>query len=416
MIGDTVEEVQEKIGSGKARVFTASDFKKRLRDDPGFDGREADVITCGTFGIMSGTMAVLTIPVAGVGDFKRADTITLNGVPGFVGPCPNESLGLVDCVVYGTSKRDRNYGGGHLFRDMVAGEGIEIVVTSEEKVFKVTRTLSEIPFARMILTRGAFKNYTCFANGSDVDWETIFSGPRPLGACMSEASVSGCGEINPLQNDPEQRYLRPGATAILNGAPAMILGNGTRSSPQKPNLSIEADMHRMRPELMGGFRTSEGPECLVSVATAIPVTSDEGLKNLSIRDEDVPLPLADVRDRIPIHRGAYASVWKGTDLRISSDRGKCVHCDVCTADSMCPVEAHPSSGTDAERCMSCGLCTSTCPGGVFTAELGSVMFGGRRVPISIRQSSRDKAEGICSELKEAIERGDWNLRDVNGKI
>ena len=414
MIGESVGDVQNKIDSRTARVFTASEFKAAVRGNRA--QRDVDVITCGTFGVMSGTMAVFTVPVADPGTFKRADSITFNGVPGNVGPCPNESLGLVDCIVYGTSRRDKSFGGGHLFRDMVAGEPIAVEVVSDGKTYSRSVTLSEIPFARMILTRGAFKNYTCFANGSDSGYETIFSGPEPLRPGYSEASVSGCGEINPLQNDPEMLYLRPGATALLNGAPAMILGCGTRSTPGKPNLSIEADMHMMDPEMMGGFRTSEGPECLTSVATAIPIVSEKAFGYASVLDEDVPLPLADVRDRRPVYQGKYASVWKDGDIRIVADADKCIHCDDCWADRLCPVDAKPSLFVRNNQCMSCGICVNTCAGGAFSARLGAVSFGDREVPIGVRQSSRDKAEILCNRLKETVKKGEWDLRDIHGKI
>lgn len=415
MIGDSVESVQEKIRSRRAVVYTASEFKEMVRrKDTGL--RYADVITCGTFGVMSGTMAILSIPVAEAGSFKRAESITLNGVPASVGPCPNESLGIVDCVVYGTSHRDMSYGGGHLFRDMVSGRTIDVEVVSEGRTYRVGRKLSEIPFARMVLTRGCFKNYTCFVNASSESRRTIFSGPPGMGGSLGEASVSGCGEINPVQNDPELTYLRPGSSAVLNGAPAMVLGCGTRSSEEKPNLSIEADMHQMKPEFMGGFRTSEGPECLTSVASAIPVTSERGLREVSVLDEDVRLPLADVRDRRPLFFDTYASVWRDTDRRMSIDPGKCLKCDMCQADDMCPRDAKPSSLARGDLCMDCGLCASTCVGGVFEARLGSVVFDGRTVPVGIRQSSRAIAEDLCAELKKTVANGEWNLGGVNGRI
>lgn len=66
--------------------------------------------------------------------------------------------------------------------------------------------------------------------------------------------------------------------------------------------------------------------------------------------------------------------------------------------------------------MDCGLCTYTCVGGVFGADMGSVSFDGRTVPIGVRQSSRSAAEDLCVELKGMVENGNWKLRDVNGKI
>lgn len=412
----TIEEVQARISSGEARVYTASEFKEMVRAGRRPSEDEVDVVTCGTMGVMSGTMAVFSIPVAAPGTFKRADTITVNGVPGTVGPCPNESLGLVDCIVYGTSRRDRGYGGGHLFRDLVSGRSVRVEVTSEGRVYSSDVTLSDIPFARMITTRGAFRNYTCFTNGSDEPFTTIFSGPEPMAPLESEASVSGCGEINPIQNDPGLDYLRPGAAVLLNGAPGMVLGTGTRSTPGKPNLSMAADMHRMDPDYMGGFQTSEGPECLTSVATAIPVLDGRSLEGVSVLDEDVELPLADVRDRKPVHSDTYASVWQAGDVGIRKDMSRCLHCAECAADAGCPTGARPSEEMDMSLCLSCGLCVGTCVGGVFEASLGSVDYGGKRVPIAVRQSSRFKAERLCSAVKADVEAGRWYLRCFDGSI
>jgi len=91
------------------------------------------VVTTGTFGVMSGTYAVLSIPVAGKKAFKTADRVWLNGVPAIPGPCPNENLGLVDLIVYGTAHANARYGGGHLFRDLVQENPVNVVVKHNGK-------------------------------------------------------------------------------------------------------------------------------------------------------------------------------------------------------------------------------------------------------------------------------------------
>jgi putative methanogenesis marker 16 metalloprotein len=406
-----IDSVQKSISAKKAKIYTASEFKEKIRRGDKIGLSDVDAVTCGTFGVMSGTMMVLTVPVTAPSVFKKADRIELNGVPGNVGPCPNESLGIVDCIVYGTAHRDNDYGGGHLFRDIVEGNIIEVKVWSDGKIFTNHITKKDLIFSRMILTRGAFKNYTCFFNGSSDTYDTIFSGRGGIKGDLSEATVSGCGEINPLQNDPDMRYIRPGTSVLLNGSPGIVIGMGSRGTALKPNLSIAADVGEMVPEYMGGFKTSAGPECLTSIAFVIPVIDERSLKDVSILDEDSILPLADVHDRVVRSKDAYSSIWQGTDRKVEADSSKCIHCDICEAAEKCPVDALASGGTiDYKRCMSCGYCVSTCVGHVFMADLGSVDHEGKEIPIIIRQSSRVIADELCEKLKKEAAGGQWKLK------
>lgn len=412
----TVSEVQKRIVEKKARVYTAVEFKKLVREGRRPALEDVDIVTTGTFGVVSGTMAIFCIPVCGAGEFGHAERVTLNGVPANVGPCPNESLGMVDLTVNGTAKGSDSYGGGHLFRDMVAGNPIDVHVEADNgKTYDVRRTLAEIPFAKMITTRSFFKNYSCFATSGE-DVATIFCGPRPMKGDWAEATVSGCGDINPVQNDPELRFLRQGAGIFINGAAGIVLGAGTRSSDSRPNLSVEADMHAMSPEYMGGFRTSVGPECTISVGTALPVLDQKTLDDLSVLNEETELGLGDVRDRIPVFRDTYASVWYNGNETVREDRSKCLRCTECKANANCPRDAHPASGIDRGTCMDCGLCVSTCVGGVFSCETGSVRFGDRDVPLVQRQSSRKIGLKVCEEIKNRVEEGKWSLGLFNGFV
>lgn len=407
----TLADVDQKIKDRKAKVYTAMEFKRLAENEGTISEDDVDVVTCGTFGVMSGTMAVMTVPVADPGVFKKADSITLNGVPGNVGPCPNESLGIVDCTVNGTARRDHDYCGGHLFRDLVRGDNIEVVVFSEGVEYRRTVTLKDLPTAKIVLIRGAFRNYTGFVNPSKNNVKTIFSGPHGLQGDFAAASVSGCGEINPIQNDPDLRFLKSGYPVMINGSCGIIMGTGTRSTSKKPNLFACADMKGMDHTMMGGFITSEGAECLTSVGVVIPVIDGTSIKDLSVRDADVDLPVADVRDRIPRDSDNYGSVWNAGNTRVVFDKDLCIHCKKCSADINCPVEASPSRGIlNNTKCISCGSCVSTCVGKAFFCDLGSLNYVGENVPIKIRQSSRAKAEQLCMELKKRVEIGNWNLR------
>jgi putative methanogenesis marker 16 metalloprotein len=404
----TIDSIDALIKERKAKVYTAAEIKEMVRNGRKPTADDVDVVTCGTFGIMSGTMAVLSLPIAAPGSFAKADTIELNGVPGVPGPCPNENLGIVDCVVYGTSARDERYGGGHLFKDIVSGGTVTAEVTSGGKRFSRELTIEDIPTARLIVTRGAFRNYTALINMEKETVETIFSVTGMKGP-FAEASVSGCGEINPIQNDAAS-YLREGTPVLVNGGRGWILGQGTRSTPERKNLSAAADMRNMDPNMMGGFITSAGPECMTSFTAAIPIVDDAALDGVCVLDGSIGLPVADIHTRIPYTSASYGNVWEGTSRKITVNAERCIGCARCAAQDLCPTEALRPARIDSERCVVCGACVSSCAGDVFSADLGSIDCLGRTIPITLRQSDRNRAERSSEELKEAILRGKWSLR------
>jgi putative methanogenesis marker 16 metalloprotein len=398
----TIEGINGKIAAGTAVVCTAAELKKRIAEGETVTAADVDVVTTGTFGVMSGTLAVLHLPVTASGSFRHAEKVRLNGVPAHPGPCPNEGLGSVDLVVYGTARADATYGGGHLFRDIVAGEKIAVDVESAGKQYSRTVTVADMGQARLVTTRSAFKNYLAVINTRPGTVQTIFS-VKGLTGPYSEASVSGCGDINPLQNDPGFRVIGPGIRILLNGGTGYVMGTGTRSSREKPNIAVYGDMHAMIPEMMGGFVTSAGPECNTSVAIPIPVLDDTVLDGLRITNKGIPLPVADVSDRLPFATASYADVWDGTDPGVVFSRDVCTQCDPCMAAQACPTGAiSPQEGIDPLRCVNCGTCVRECPANAFSANLGSLPVGTRQVPITLRQSDRARALALCTYLKDLI--------------
>lgn len=407
----TTQEINNRIRSGEAIIIPAPEFKKRIRDGEKFTVEDVDVVTCGTFGVMSGTYSVLTVPVASPGTFRKAGSLFLNGVPAYPGPCPNERLGLIDCIVYGTAHRDDHYGGGHLFADLAAGKTIEVDAEADGRRYTNDITISDCGFAKLHTTRSAFKNYTAFLRREEGVLETIFSVTGLHGSCR-EISVSGCGEVNPVQNDPSLRSLAPGTPVLVNGVNGIITGTGTRSTPERPNLACSADMNGMDPLMMGGFITSDGPECLTSVAAAIPVLDSASLEGLMVLDEDISLPVADIRDRQPIRESDYGRIWRGTDRGVRIHPDRCQDCTPCNARIICPVGAIGEGHTiDRSLCLACGACASACEGGVFGINLGAIQIGEGEIPVTLRQSDRTRAERLCRRLADQIREGSFYLRE-----
>lgn len=401
--------IRKRIKDGEAVVMTSGELKARISRDEPIGVRDVDVVTCGTCGIMSGTYAVLSFPVTSPGSFLRASAVTMNGVACIPGPCPNERLGIVDLMVFGTAHGTNSYGGGHLIRDIVSGEELEVEVAAEGRRFLADIDINGMLHARLFTTRSAFRNYVAMVNPGPVPERTIFS-VKPLAGKCSEATVSGCGEISPLACDPVLRFLSPGTQVLVNGGRGFVIGTGTRSTTEHPNLSVHADLATMDPDYCGGFVTSGGPECITSIATAVPVLDEMVLSSLTVRDHEIHLPIMDISDRREIGRSSYDRVWKGTALEVTFDPAACLHCDPCLVRDLCPVSAIREDNTiDRERCFACGTCVHTCAGQAYQGEFGSLPVGGKEIPIVLRQSDRARAERLCSLLKERIGDGQFLL-------
>jgi len=416
-VARSIPEINERIKRGDVVVLTAEEFKKEVREGATEDVlREVDVVTTATCGLMSGTAAIFSLEVAQRGEFERVLRAWFNGVPAFPGPCPNERLGVLDAIVFGTahSEADEKYGGGHLFQDLVAGKAVEVefearTASGGKARFRRTATLEEFNFARLFTTRSAFRNYMCFVNPSAETVRTIFSVSGLRGPFV-EASVCGCGELNPLENDPEMRVIRVGSRILVNAATGFVVGEGTRSTPERRNISVVADMKGMDAEFMGGFVTSAGTECITSIAVPIPVLNDAILECLKVLDDAINMPIAEIQRRTEIGESDYGCVWQGTSLEIIYEKEKCIRHEECVVERFCPTRAFErSSGLNRERCFNCGFCVFACEGGAFKGELGSVFVAGRKVPITLRLSNRAKARKLCMLLKKRIEEGEFLL-------
>lgn len=407
----TLDEINGKLADGSAVVMTADELCTLIREKKNVSIDDVDVVTTATKGLMSGTTVILSFRVEEAGVFKKAKELYLNDVPCHVGPCPNEFLGLVDAIVYGTAHSVTNpssYGGGHLFRALLENKPIAVrVKTIEGATIKTTTTLKDMPYAKMLGIRNAFKNYLAFVNPHAEELTSIFS-VLPFRGNYTEATFCGCGELNPLQKDPDLLTIGIGTPILINGAIGYIMGPGTRSSKEKPNLMAIAEMHDMRPEYTGGFITSTGPETVNSWAVAIPVLNEQIFQNLIKTNEQIELVITDVKGRKPLGTTTYAAAWHNANLRIFYNREKCMDCaefdaPECSLEIACPMGAFSrENGVDQTLCFNCGTCLKVCKGDAFKAKLGSLSLGPRTIPIILRQSDLCGALKLARELKRKI--------------
>lgn len=412
----SIGQINKKIENGDANIYTAEEFKKLIKkgDTPTFD--EVDVVTAGTCGVMSGTAAILNFIVSGPGEFIRANEVFLNGVPAHAGPCPNEWLGAIDVILHGTthSIQDHNYGGGFVLKELLEGKEIDVRVESVEgKTINNTITIDDVGRGQIIGTRMAFKNYTAFVNTYDEPINSIFSA-IPLDGNCSGLTFSGCGALNPLQNDIPHNVIKTGTKFLLNGAEGYILGDGTRSSTEKPNLMLTADYKQMDPYYLGGYKTGQGGEVYDTVAIPIPVLNEEIYNNLLITDEEVKLPLAEIKGRhLPLGETNYKEMWEGYDLRPKFHKSKCASCTTCSIEEICPTYAFSKKQIDHDHCFGCGLCANYCAYDAFEMNIGDVdlKINGEtvNVPIVCRQSDRLRGNKLANHLKKLIINQEFTL-------
>lgn len=424
MMARSYAEILERVERGEAVVITAQEVAKLAEAGDPSRLSEVDVVTTATRAVMSGTYAILSFPVARPASFLRAKRVWISGISAQVGPCPNENLGVLDLVVFGTAhSRDReNYGGGHLFRDLVERRTASVEVeTDDGRSILAEVGLDEMPYARIYGSRHAFKNYSAFVNPGEKPVNTIFHARGFEPHCRG-ATFSGCGQINPLKNDPLLETIGIGTRILLNGAEGFVLGTGTRSTRERPNLSGFADMHQMSAEYMGGFATSAGPECICSWAVAIPVTSPTILAEIARLDRDIALPVNDINTRTAIGQASYGDVWQGVDLAVEFDPQLCQGCKQCRVMKACPMKAvsfdlgEARALRDESLCFNCGLCVSECPNGAFRCHMGAIRMNTasgkiRTVPVVLRQSDKLRALCLAEELKRRILEGSFRMAE-----
>ena len=259
----------------------------------------------------------------------------------------------------------------------------------------------------------AFKNYTAFTNPNSEAVSSIFAA-TPLEGNLSGLTFSGCGDLNPLENDLPHNVIKTGKKVLLNDAEAFILGDGTRSNPQKPNLMLSGDLTQMDPYYFGGFKTGQGGEIFNTVAIPIPVLNEEIYNNLLICDTDVTLPVADIKGRhLPLAETNYYELWGEYDLRPQYDRAKCSVCNSCEVEKVCPTNAFSNQRLDLSRCFGCGMCANFCSNDAFDMNTGSVDLEINKkevnIPIICRQSDRLRANKLSLKLKKMIKSGEFKL-------
>ena len=416
-----LSEIRKKINNGSAIILTVQELIDQISAGKKVKFEDVDIVTTATKGLMSGIMGIFSFRLSPPKTLRKFTEVGINGIPAFPGPCPNEYLGIVDLLIYGTTQSCTidNYCGGSLFREIVEGKPVKVLAKSAEgETIEKIMNLEDMQFAKLVGTRQAIKNYNAMINCETNYIDTIFS-CLPFSPNKTELTFSGCGALNPFQNDPEFESFGVGSPVLVNGNIGYLMGPGTRNYVEKPNMMTIASFEGMKPDYMGAFKTSYGLEPICSLAIPIPILNEKIFNNIVKSDRSVKLTILSLVGREKVGEITYGDVWdKNFFMRFNPDA--CKNCEQCKAIDKCPTNAFiikdgMISAIDRSRCFNCGNCTHLCPE-AFLLDLKKIEFEGKSIPVVLRQSDRYGAIKLAEQLKSMILKGEFPLREPIAKL
>jgi CBS domain-containing protein len=133
------------------------------------------------------------------------------------------------------------------------------------------------------------------------------------------ATFSGAGELNPLQNDPDYETIGVGTRIFLGGAQGYVIGEGTQHEAKSGNgtLMVRGDAKKMTSEfLQGAALTKYGTSLYVGIGIPIPLLNVGLAKKTAVRDEDIFTDVVDYgvprRQRPNLRKVNYKELKSGS--------------------------------------------------------------------------------------------------------
>jgi len=324
----TFEEINEKLGTGKAVVLTAEE----LIDLVAQEGEAAafakvDVVTTGTFGPMCSSGAFLNF---GHSDPPiRMEKLTINNVEAYGG------LAAVDTYLGATqpsSDRGDNYGGAHVIEDLIAGKPITLHATGKGtdcyplREVNRTMTLAELNQAYLYNPRNVYQNYGAAANSSERTLHTYMGTLLPE---LGNVTYSTAGELSPLLKDPGLRTIGMGTRIFFGGTVGYVGWEGTQNTYHQEDapdggtrvwggtLALTGDMKAMDPRYVrGGTFQKYGSTLYVGAGFPIPVLDEELLHDLARPNDKLSTRVFDYsvpsRNRPDFGLVSYAQLRSGS--------------------------------------------------------------------------------------------------------
>ena len=337
-VNRTIAEINERIKTGKAVVFTAEEVIDLVAEKGTEEAaREVDVVTTGTFGPMCSSGVFLNVghPQPRI----KLNEVYLNGVPAYAGIAAVD-LYLGATAIPLTDPANRNYpgefiyGGGHVIEDLVAGKEVRLEASSYGtdcyplKKIETTIRLDEINEAILYNPRNAYQNYNVAVNLGD---KTIYTYMGILKPGMGNANYSSAGQLSPLFNDPLLKTIGLGTRIFLGGGVGYVAWHGTQHNPSAVRdeqgfprgpagtLALTGDLKQMQPEWLRGLSfLGYGATMQVGVGIPIPVLNEEIIGYCAVKDEDLYAPVLDYQRTYPQRESGNLGLVSYAELKSGS--------------------------------------------------------------------------------------------------
>ena len=303
----TIDEINERIRSGKAVVVTAEEMISIVKKKGAVKAaKQVDVVTTGTFSPMCSSGAFINFGHSNP-TFKAAK-VTINKVPAYGG------LAAVDVYIGATEPTEDDplnkvfpggfsYGGGHVIEDLVAGKEVQLEGTGygtdcyPGRILDRKVTLDDLPYALLCNPRNCYQNYNCAINLSD---KTIYTYMGTLKAKGRNATYCSAGQLSPLMNDPYYRTIGMGTRIFLGGGEGYVTWHGTQHNPGAPRgengvplkpsgtLMLQGDLKQMSARWLKGI-SMQGYGCTlaVGVGVPIPILNEEIAAFTGVSDDEI---------------------------------------------------------------------------------------------------------------------------------
>jgi len=317
----TIQEINEKIKTGRAVVVTAEEILGIVKEKgPKRAAAQVDVVTTGTFAPMCSSGAYVNLGHAQPRMKIGGGRVTLNDVPAYAG------FAAVDIFIGATAIPDddpRNkifpgefpYGGGHVIEDLVAGKDVRLTATAygtdcyPRKALDTLTRLADMNEAVLFNMRNAYQNYNVAVNLSERVLYTYMGVLQPR---LRNANYCTAGQLSPLLNDPLYRTIGVGTRIFLGGGVGYVVSQGTQHNPGvlrgdngvprrgAATLAVTGDLKQMSPAwLRGASFTGYGVTLTVGLGIPIPILDEEMLYYASVSDADILGPVVDYSEAYP---------------------------------------------------------------------------------------------------------------------